>query len=65
LFVVHAGIDGFSRTVTFLHCSDNNRAATVLQHFKVGVSRYGCPSRVQADKGGENREVGLFMIEKD
>jgi hypothetical protein len=61
-FVVHAGIDGFSRTVTFLHCSDNNRAATVLEQFKVAVTRYGCPSRVRADKGGENRDVALFMI---
>ena len=28
-FVIHGTIDGFSRLVTFLHCSTNNRSDTV------------------------------------
>lgn len=62
-FVIHAGIDGFSRAITFVHCSDNNRAATVLRHFKAAVSEFGCPSRLRCDKGGENMDVALYMIE--
>ena len=30
-FVIHGGIDGYSRQITFLKCSCNNRAQTVLQ----------------------------------
>ena len=32
-FVTHGGIDGYSRAVVFLRCSDNNRASTVLSLF--------------------------------
>ena len=28
--VIHRAIDGFSRMITFLQCSSNNRAETVL-----------------------------------
>ena len=42
-FVVHASIDGFSRTITYLRCSDNNRANTVLSLFKQAVSNFGLP----------------------
>ena len=35
-FVVHAAIDGYSRHVVFIKCSDNNRASTVLSEFKKG-----------------------------
>lgn len=31
--VIHAAIDGFSRTCIFLKCSNNNKASTVFQHF--------------------------------
>lgn len=60
--VVHAAIDGYSRCATFVHCSDNNRATTVLDQFRSGVDRYMCPSRVRTDKGKENIEVGRFML---
>ena len=29
-FVVHGGIDGYSRTIVFLECANNNRASTVI-----------------------------------
>ena len=60
-FVVHRGIDGFSRLVVFLKCATNNRAATVMSSFFEGTRKYGIPSRVRSDYGGENIEVGRFM----
>ncbi|KAK3084140.1 hypothetical protein FSP39_008884 [Pinctada imbricata] len=61
-FVIIGGIDGFSRRIMFLKCSDNNKASTVLQHFLNGVERYGCPNRVRSDKGLENVGVADFML---
>lgn len=58
--VVHGAMDGFSRTVVFLKCSDNNRAATVFELFKESVQQYGCSSRT--DKRKENTDIATFMI---
>ena len=63
-FVVHGGIDGFSRLVVFLTCAMNNRAETVMSSFFEGTRKYGIPSRVRSDYGGENIEVGRFMGKK-
>ena len=60
-FVVHGGIDGFSRLVVFLKCSTNNRAETVMCSFHEAILKYGIPSRVRSDYGGENIEVGRYM----
>lgn len=46
-FVVHGGVDGYSRTLVFLKLSNNNRASTVLQHFKTGVLTWGLPVAVR------------------
>ena len=61
-FVVHGCIDGYSRLITFLSCSTNNRAATVLQCFLTAGQEFGFPSRVRSDYGGENFDVAHFMI---
>ncbi|XP_033097506.1 uncharacterized protein LOC117101613 [Anneissia japonica] len=61
-FVIHAGIDGFSRLITYLHCSDNNTAETVSRLFESAVDRYGLPIRVRSDHGGENQGVWEKMF---
>ena len=62
-FVIHGAIDGFSRLVTFLQCSTNNCADTVLVSFITGTQEFGMPSRVRTDHGGENVRVWEFMEE--
>lgn len=62
-FVTHGGIDGYSRTITYLKCSNNNRAQTVKSAFYEATQSYGIPERVRSDLGGENTEVWRYMIE--
>ena len=61
-FVIHGGIDGFSRMIVYLHCSTNNRSATVMTLFHEAVQKYGLPSRVRSDMGGENILVCYYMV---
>ncbi|XP_076866562.1 uncharacterized protein LOC143517696 [Brachyhypopomus gauderio] len=59
--VIHGGIDGYSRVITYLNASTDNTALTVLAHFVRASCRYGLPSRVRSDHGGENTMVALLM----
>ena len=61
-FVIHGGIDGYSRYITYLHCATNNRAATVFSLFQQATTECGVPSRVRSDKGGENTIVCHYMV---
>ena len=61
--VIHGGIDGFSHLITYLHCSNNNRADTVTEQFIGATCQYGVPSRVRSDHGTENVGVWRFMEE--
>ena len=45
--VTQGGIDGYSRLITFLQCSSNNRASTVHAAFTSAVETYGLPKRVE------------------
>ena len=60
--MVHGGVDGYSRLPVYLNCANNNRADTVLEQFKKAVHTYGLPSRVRTDQGGENVDVGMFLL---
>src|SRR6266542_3056461 len=40
-FVVHGGIDGYSRKVMYLHCSTNNWSDTVTLLFVQAVNKHG------------------------
>lgn len=60
--VVHGAIDGFSRLITFLHLSTNNKASTVLELFCLAITEYGLPSRVRCDRGKENTRVAEHML---
>ena len=59
-FVIHGGIDGFSRLIVYLHCSNNNRKETVTDLFRSATERYDWPSRVRSDHGGET--VGAWQL---
>ena len=63
-FVVHGTIDGFSRLVTFLHYSTNNRSGTVADLFLNATQEYGWPSRMRTDHGGENTQVWRLMEDR-
>lgn len=57
-FIIHAAIDGFSRSIIYLQCSNNNEADTVLSLFVKSVEDLGLrPRKVRADLGVENQGI--------
>ena len=61
-FVIHGAVDGYSRLVTFLTCSTNNKASTVLDSFVTVVHKHGVPLKIRTDLGGENVDAWEYMI---
>jgi len=57
--IVHGGIDGFSRFIVYLCCSNNNKSETVFHLFEDAIRDYGLPDHVRSDKGGENIKVRI------
>ena len=62
--VIHGAIDGYSRTIVYLKCSNNNQASTVLECFRTAVQEFMLPSRIRCDLGRENIEVARLMLEE-
>lgn len=62
-FVIHAAIDGKSHLIPYMSVASNNWPETVCDLFKGGIDRWGWPSRVRADHGGENVGVRALMEE--
>ena len=61
-FVIHGGIDGYSRMIVFLRANNNNMATAVFYLFLGAVGKFGLPSRVRTDKGGENVDIARYML---
>ncbi|XP_067653272.1 uncharacterized protein [Haliotis asinina] len=59
--ITHGFVDGFSRYITALECTDNNKADDVLRMFVQASDKYGLPSRVRSDHGMENIKVAYAM----
>jgi hypothetical protein len=59
--VIHGFIDGYSRLITGLLASNNNRGQTVLDLFLAAIEIYGVPSRLRGDHGVENLLVAAWM----
>ena len=62
--VIHAAIDGFCRTCTYLRCIENNQLVTVCTCFADSIELFGVrPKRVRIDHGLENAMVWEAMRE--
>ena len=60
--VTHGGIDGHSRMITYLECSNNNRS-TVYNYFLRTVRLHGLPSRLRCYQKCENCMVAQHVID--
>ena len=61
-FFIHGCADGFSRTVAYLKCANNNLAKTPKEYFQDRFANFGLPLTVRGDRGVENVDVARFMI---
>lgn len=59
--VIHGATDGYSRGITYLHCSTNNQAQTVLTLFHDTIVVYGLPSHVRGTHCRENVVVARLV----
>ena len=49
--VIHGAVCGFSRFITMMRASDNNRAQTVKSIFVQAVHNHGWPENIRTDHG--------------
>ncbi|KAK2830807.1 hypothetical protein Q5P01_018738 [Channa striata] len=61
--VFHGCVDGFSRTIIYLQCLNNNRASSVSELFRTGVQSFELPL-IRCDHGMENTAVARYMLER-
>ena len=59
--VTHVGIDGYSRMIVCLKCSDNKRATTVAAQFATACDHFSLPEKVRSDHGGEHQGARDIM----
>ena len=45
--IIHAGVDGFSRLITYIKCANNNLASTVLEEFLKGAQFMAYPIQLE------------------
>ena len=64
--VIHGCIDGYSRRIIFLNCSNNNLSETVLTLFMQAIRNDNglWPSRIRVDYGVENVLVCDAMVQE-
>eukprot|EP00112_Aurelia_sp_Birch-Aquarium-sp1_P016476 Seg3739.2 transcript_id=Seg3739.2/GoldUCD/mRNA.D3Y31 product="hypothetical protein" protein_id=Seg3739.2/GoldUCD/D3Y31 len=60
--VIHGCIDGYFRLITFLQCSTNNKAETVLSLFLKAIQNFRCPLRMRTDHGTENIAMAEWLL---
>ena len=60
-FVVFGQIDGYSRLITEMHLSTDNKASSALIVFIKSIKEFGVPSRVRLDGGTEFNHVETLM----
>jgi len=64
-FVIHGCIDGYSRYLMTLKICTNNLAKTAYQFFEEAMSKFGIPSKIRVDGGGEFNFHESFMNSLD
>lgn len=50
--------------ITGLRVNTDNKASTVLDVFRQAAAKYGVPSRMRGDRGGENWQVAQWITER-
>jgi hypothetical protein len=48
-----------------VQASNDNRSNTVLDLFMHATTKFGMPSHVQGDHGGENIDLATYMIKEN
>ena len=61
-FVIHGGIDGFSRLIPYMRVATDNTANTALSVFLGSLREFGVPGKIRIDGGSEFSHIKRLMI---
>ena len=61
-FIIHRGINGYSRKIVYLWCSANNKLEKVMSLLDSAVEKHGLPLRLHGDQEVENVAVARYMF---